>query len=81
MQMYCRLTANKGRKQGWFDPGTASEESQAEEDLDVGRSWRKRGISFGRQGYLIQTCSWETVLSEDKCLKLKVWYMNIWKGR
>lgn len=26
--------ANKGRRQGWFDPGTASEKSQVEEDLE-----------------------------------------------
>ena len=29
-----RLMANKGRRQGWFDPGTASEKSQVEEDLE-----------------------------------------------
>lgn len=26
--------ANKGNRQGWFDPGTASEKSQVEENLE-----------------------------------------------
>lgn len=34
MQMHYRLLANKGRGQGWFDPGTTSEEGQAEDDFE-----------------------------------------------
>ena len=33
-QEHYRLMDNKGRRQGWFDPGTASEKSQVEEDLE-----------------------------------------------
>lgn len=33
-QEHYRLMANKGNRQGWFDPGTASEKSQVEENLE-----------------------------------------------
>lgn len=44
------ILMNKGRRQGWFDPRTASEESQAEEDLE---EWEE-GFSERKETFLLK---------------------------
>lgn len=44
------ILMNKGRRQGWFDPRTASEESQAEEDLE---KWEE-GFSERKETFLLK---------------------------
>lgn len=64
--IYYKLLSSKGRRQGWFDPGTASGADQTKEDLEG----KKRRISLEVEGYVIETCSWRTALSGDTYLKV-----------
>lgn len=68
-----KLLSSKGRRQGWFDPGTTSGEYQTKDDLEG----KKRCISLEVEGYVIETCSRRTALSGDTCLKLKIRCVNI----
>lgn len=75
VQMHCRLLTNEGRGQGWFDPGTALGEAQAEEDLERWAGLRQKGkVPSQVPSSMFQIYSWRT----DMFLRQQVRYRSRW---